>query len=137
MTTRNEIIEILKSPPSLDGIQMTKPAINYDLLAGEIVFAKKYYHIHNGQHIKGIKIIVKDAVLGSVFFQTFSSRFFDVEKGDKISLTLTLTGVGEPREGFPDPIIFAKAQTRKGDSVLIQKLADEPSDNNDDLNVNV
>lgn len=143
MKTKSEIIEILNST-ELDGMTIRKPTVQYTITDAEVVFAKSYTaglfragRYNRGVMVRGVKVIVKDPVLGSVFFQTTSDKLYSVERGDKISLSLTLTGVGTPTEKYPDPIIFAKANTRKRDSVVVNKPAAEPSAVGDDLPVNV
>lgn len=79
------------------------------------------------------KVVVKHPELGTIYFGTYSSKFDTVRKGDKISLKVMITGIGDASERYPDPILFAKACTRKGDSVtVLPPVADET-----DLNVNV
>jgi hypothetical protein len=54
-------------------------------------------------------------------------------KGDKISLKVMISGIGDVSERYPDPILFAKACTKRGDSVtVLPPVADE-----NDLSVNV
>jgi hypothetical protein len=142
--TKEQIIEILNTT-ELDGMAIRKKTVEYSLVDAEVVFAKRYTNhlfrdlsrANRGRPISGTKIIVKDPVLGSLFFQSTSDKFLGVERGDTISLVVSLTGVGTPSEKYPDPIIFAKALTRKRDSVLISKkdAATAPSD--DDISVNV
>lgn len=80
-----------------------------------------------------LKIVVKDPEMGVVFFKTYSSKLFDITKGDKISLKVTVTGVGDATEKYPDPIVFAKVLTLKRDSFTIVK----PTVVEPDLTVNV
>lgn len=143
MKTKTEIIEILNTT-ELDGMAIRKKTIEYSIVDAEVVFAKSYTaglfragRYNRGVMVRGVKVIVKDPVLGSIFFQTTSDKLYSVERGDRISLVLSLTGVGTPSEKYPDPIIFAKALTRKRDCVHISKpgVAAAPSD--DDISVNV
>ena len=143
MKTKSEIIEILNST-ELDGIAIRKPTIQYSITDAEVVFAKSYTaglfragRYNRGVMVRGVKVIVKDPVLGSVFFQTTSDKLYSVERGDKISLVLSLTGVGTPSEKYPDPIIFAKALTRKRDGVTIGKPEVTAAPSDDDISVNV
>lgn len=78
------------------------------------------------------KIIVVDKDLGSIFFSGFSDKLRALDKGEKVSLKLTITGLGTPSEKYPDPIMFAKAHTRKGDCVKV-----ESPDSDHDLTINV
>jgi hypothetical protein len=79
------------------------------------------------------KIVVKHPELGAIYFGTFSSKFDNVRKGDKISLKVMISGVGDVSERYPDPILFAKACTKRGDSVtVLPPVADDS-----DLPVNV
>lgn len=138
MKTKNEIIEILNST-ELDGMAIRKKTVEYSLVDAEVVFAqivtKSLFNSYRSVTV--IKVIAKDPVLGSVFFQTSSEKLFDIERGDRISLVLSLTGVGTPSEKYPDPIIFAKALTRKRDSVHISKKDVAPAPSDDDISVNV
>lgn len=138
MKTKSEIIEILRTPASSTSMNLYE-TVKYDLVDAEVLSAKIVdKNLYNSyRRITVTKIVVKDALLGCVFFQTSSDKLFDVARGDKISLSLTLTGVGTPTEKYPDPIIFAKANTRKRDSVVVNKPAAEPSAVGDDLPVNV
>lgn len=138
MKTKSEIIEILRTPASSTSMNLYE-TVKYDLVDAEVLSAKIVdKNLYNSyRRITVTKIVVKDALLGCVFFQTSSDKLFDVDRGDKISLSLTLTGVGTPTEKYPDPIIFAKANTRKRDSVVVNKPAAEPSAVGDDLPVNV
>lgn len=136
MKTKSEIIEILKTPAA--GAYMANETVDYNLVDAEVVFRKTYMSMVRvrGIAVTGTKIIVKDPVLGSVYFQSTSDKIRAVGVGDKISLSLTLTGVGTPSEKYPDPIIFAKANTRKRDSVGIKTTTTEPSAH-DDISVNL
>jgi hypothetical protein len=142
--TKTEIIETLNAT-ELDGLAIRKKTVTYSLVDAEVVFVKSYTsHLfrdlsraNRGMLLRGVKIIVKDPVLGSVFFQSTSDKFNDVERGDKISLVVTLTGVGTPSEKYPDPIMFAKANTRKRDSVVLTKKDLSAPSADDDISVNV
>lgn len=136
MKTKAQIIEILNNP-TLEGVRMKQSTVVYELVDAEVVFAKSILKPLNRYCVvKMNKIIVKDPILGSVFFQSSSEKLQQVSRGDKISLSINLTGVGTPSEKYPDPIIFAKASTRKRDCVTIKKSVDAPSVD-DDLTVNV
>lgn len=79
------------------------------------------------------KFVVKHPELGTIYFGTFSSKFDNVRKGDKISLKVMINGIGDVSDRYPDPILFAKACTRKGDSVTVLPPVTDESD----LSVNV
>lgn len=139
MKTKSEIIKILRTPASLTDMNLYE-TVKYDLVDAEVVSVKIIdKNLYNSyRRITVAKIVVKDALLGCVFFQSSSEKLFEIERGDKISLSLTLTGVGNPTEKYPDPIIFAKANTRKRDSVAVKKPATAaPSAVDDELPVNV
>lgn len=74
------------------------------------------------------KIIVKHPELGTIYFGTYSSKFDNVRKGDKISLKVMISGIGDASERYPDPILFAKACTRKGDAVTVLPTVADDSD---------
>ena len=79
------------------------------------------------------KVVVKHPELGTIYFGTYSSKFDTVRKGDKISLKVMITGIGDVSQRYPDPILFAKACTRKGDAVTVLPTVTDETD----LNVNV
>lgn len=135
MKTKVQIVETLKTS-ELVGFTEKNKTVNYELVDAEVVSVKKVvWAINHYKVATAMKVVVKDSVLGSVFFQTTSDKLYGVNRGDKISLSLTLTGVGTASERYPDPIIFAKAKTRKRDSVAVTKAATQPS--GDDLSINV
>lgn len=69
------------------------------------------------------KIIVKDPVFGTVYFSGFSQKLFDMFEKDginaQVSLKVTVTGVGDATDKYPDPILFAKPHLKKGDPLEI------------------
>lgn len=76
-----------------------------------------------GQYRAGTiyKIVVVDPVLGSVFFSSFSDKLADINLGEQVSLKVTVTGVGDPSERYPEPILFAKPLTRQRDAITIAR----------------
>lgn len=81
------------------------------------------------------KVIVRDEVLGSIYFGGFSDKLRYINYGDKVSLKVKVTGVGDATEKYPDPILFAKPLTRKGDSVKVDARPANTEEN--DLSINV
>lgn len=81
------------------------------------------------------KIIVRDEVLGSIYFGGFSDKLRSINYGNKVSLKVKVTGVGDATERYPDPILFAKPLTRKGDSVKVEASPADTQEN--DLSINV
>lgn len=69
------------------------------------------------------KIIVKDPVFGAVYFSGFSQKLFDMFEKDginaQVSLKVTVTGIGQPTEKYPEPMLFAKPHLKKGDPLMI------------------
>ena len=69
------------------------------------------------------KIIVKDPVFGTVYFSGFSQKLFDMFEKDginaQVSLKVTVTGMGDATDKYPDPILFAKPHLKKGDPLVI------------------
>lgn len=69
------------------------------------------------------KIIVKDPVFGTVYFSGFSQKLFDMFEKDginaQVSLKVTVTGMGDATDKYPDPILFAKPHLKKGDPLEI------------------
>ena len=81
------------------------------------------------------KIIVRDEVLGSIYFGGLSDKLRSINYGNKVSLKVKVTGVGDATERYPDPILFAKPLTRKGDSVKVEAPPADTQEN--DLSINV
>lgn len=86
------------------------------------------------------KIIVKDPVFGTVYFSGFSQKLFDMfEKGGinaQVSLKVTVTGIGDATDKYPDPILFAKPHLKKGDPLVIDFPVDA-TQMDSDLPINV
>lgn len=86
------------------------------------------------------KIIVKDPKFGSVYFSGFSNKLFDMFTKDginaQVSLKVTVTGVGDPNEKYPEPMLFAKPHLKKGDPLVIDRPVDATG-TDDDLSINV
>lgn len=74
------------------------------------------------------KIVVVDPVFGSVFFSSFSDKLAALSVGEQVSLKVTVTGVGDPSERYPEPILFAKPITRQRDAVTIARPVVEYAD---------
>jgi hypothetical protein len=109
---RTQLIECIKN-----GRQVT-----LQLTDAEVVSIKLDYKPVNAYRVcQMYKLVVKDPLLGAVYFSSFSDKFSDISKSDKISLKVTVTGIGDASEKYPDPILFAKALTRKGDAVTIAR----------------
>lgn len=112
---RNELVDLIKSGKK----------VTLNIVQAKVVFAKgDYIPVYRGGHSKMCyvnKIIVDDPTLGSIFFSGFSQKLRAINHGNKISLKVTVTGVGDPSQRYPNPILFAKAHTRKGDSVVIDE----------------
>lgn len=130
--TKNELIALVKSGRT----------VTLNLVEAEIVSVKKDFVILHSKPGQGpgrraasvTKIIVKDSELGAVYFSGFSEKLKQLYRGHKISLKVTVTGVGDPSNRYPDPILFAKPHTRKGDSVVIK---DDLTEDRDNLPVNI
>lgn len=86
------------------------------------------------------KFVVKDPQYGTIYFGGFSEKlrevFLTVHTGTKVSLKVTVTGVGNPTERFPDPILFAKPHLKKGDPLVVDVPVDTTQEGFD-LSVNV
>lgn len=124
MLNREELIQIVKSGRN----------VVVNLTDAEVVSAKQEFRAI-GRYATGTlyKIVAKDPVFGTVFFSSFSHKLGELARGTKVSLKVTVTGVGDASDRYPDPILFARPDTRKRDSVAIAKpIVFEP-----DLTVNV
>lgn len=86
------------------------------------------------------KIIVKDPVFGTVYFSGFSQKLFDMFEKDginaQVSLKVTVTGMGDATDKYPDPILFAKPHLKKGDPLVIDFPVDA-TQMDSDLPINV
>ena len=126
MLDRAKLLDLLKA-----GKQVT-----VDLVDAEVVFAKA--EMRPICHYKVgtlMKIIVRDEKLGSIYFGGFSDKLRGINRGDRISLKVKVTGIGDASEKYPDPILFSKPLTRKGDSVKVGTPETDTSGN--DLSINV
>lgn len=126
MLNRTQILDLLK-----EGKKVT-----VELTNAEVVFSKA--ELRPLSHYKVgtlMKIIVRDENLGSIYFGGFSNKLRGVSRGDKVSLKVIITGVGDATEKYPDPILFAVAQTRGRDSVKVGTPEIDTSGN--DLPINV
>lgn len=132
---RNELISLVESGRD----------VTLKLVEAEIVSVKKdFIHMRPGvgpvghrftvRTLSVTKIIVKDSELGAIYFSGFSEKLKQLYRGQKISLKVTVTGVGTPSNRYPDPILFAKPHTRRGDSVVIK---DDLTEDRDNLPVNI
>lgn len=105
-----------------------------NLQNASVVFCKSELRpINHYRASRLTKIIVNDPVYGSIFFSGFSAKLDAISRGDKISLKVTVTGVGDPSDKYPEPILFAKPATRRADSIAINT----PVATDSDLTVNV
>jgi hypothetical protein len=112
MMNRQELIDNVTS-----GRQVT-----IQLTDAEVVSTKRDLRRVNHYRAANLyKVVVVDPVFGSVFFSSFSDKIGDINRGEKVSLKVTVTGVGEPSERYPDPILFAKPLTRQRDAVTIAR----------------
>ena len=126
MLDRAKLLDLLKAGKK----------VTVELTDAEVVFAKA--EVRPICHYKVgtlMKIIVRDEKLGSIYFGGFSSKLRGISRGDKVSLKVIITGVGDATEKYPDPILFAVAQTRGRDSVKVGVPEIDTSGN--DLSINV
>lgn len=122
---RIELIELVKAGKTVT-LNLTEATVVS--VRSEI---KPVNHYHGARMYK---IIVNDPTFGTIYFGSFSSKVEDVYPNDKISLKVTVTGMGDASKRYPDPILFAKAHTRKGESIaLVKPVVFDPTD----LTVNV
>lgn len=143
MNKRETIIKTLNTT-GLEGTRMVKGSVEYELKDAEVISAKVGHFYPTSYHpryrrsygTKFLKVVVKDPEIGVLYFSTYSDKLWSLEKGDKVSLKVLINGVGDATDRYPDPILFAKAQTRKRDSVTItKKIADDSAANELPINV--
>lgn len=85
------------------------------------------------------KFVVKDPVYGTIWFCSSGDFFWNLDVDDKISLKVTVSGVGTPSERYPDPILFAKPLRKSKDNpVSVVKGYSSPNvEDSVDLGINV
>lgn len=89
----------------------------------EIIFVKeelKYSEKSRSRPFWMTKVILKDSELGSVFISSFSNKFRTLHKGQKISLKVTITGIGDANSKYPDPLFFARAELNRGEGIVVR-----------------
>lgn len=111
------------------------------LNGAEVVSAKKDLKPINHYKCATLyKIVVKDPIYGAIFFSGFSDKLLEMfgssYNSAKVSLKVTVTGVGEASDRFPDPILFAKPHLKKGDPLVVDFPIDTTQESSD-LSVNV
>lgn len=110
---------MLNKAKILDSLKAGKK-VTVELTDAEVVFSKAEMRALSHYKVGTLmKIIVRDENLGSIYFGGFSNKLRGLSRGDKVSLKVTITGVGDASEKYPDPILFAVAQTRGRDSVKV------------------
>lgn len=107
----------------------------------KVVSAKKELKPINTWHCATLyKFVVKDPVFGTVFFSGFSEKLIEIfgkGYGDiKVSLKVTVTGVGKASDRFPEPMLFAKPNLKRGDPLIIDCPVDATQEGSD-LSINV
>jgi hypothetical protein len=83
------------------------------------------------------KIVAVDENLGPVFLSSFSDKLSDIDFGQMISLKVTITGVGDASEKYPDPILFSKPHIRGRDPITVRDADTTEIEADVDLTVNV
>jgi hypothetical protein len=111
------------------------------LNGAEVVSAKKDLKPINHYTCATLyKIVVKDPIYGAIFFSGFSEKMLEMFSSGynaaQVSLKVTVTGVGESSDRYPDPILFAKPHLKKGDPLVVDFPIDTTSQDHD-LSVNV
>lgn len=126
MISRQQMLDYLKQ-----GREVTVELQNV-----EVVFVKTELRpISHYRCARLTKVIVRDVALGSIYFGGFSDKLQSINRGDKVSLKVKVTGVGDATEKYPDPILFAKPLTRKGDSVKVEAPAANTEENGLSINI--
>ena len=114
MMNRTELLEHVKS-----GRMVTLL-----LTDAKVVSIKDEWKVCKNTTAKLFKIVVVDPVLGAVYFSGFSDKLRAIEHGALISLKVTVTGMGDATEKYPDPILFAKPHLRGSDTITSKPAAD-------------
>lgn len=124
---RTELVDLVKS-----GRKVTI------MLAGaQIVSAKKELRPINHYKCATLyKIVVNDPIWGTIYFGGYSGRLHELYSqniGKKVSLKVTVTGIGTPTTRYPEPMLFAKPHLKKSDPFVVDYVTTEDFD----LSVNV
>jgi len=105
MMNRTELMELVKSG------KMVTIMLN----DAKVVSLKDEWKVCKNTTALLTKIVVVDPLLGAIYFSGFSEKLRRVEYGSLISLKVTVTGMGDATEKYPDPILFAKPHLRGSD----------------------
>lgn len=108
MMNRTELMELLKQGKS----------VTLMLTDAKIVSLKDEWKVCKNTTALLIKVVAVDPVLGAVYLSGFSEKLRKLEFGSLISLKVTVTGMGDATEKYPDPILFAKPHVRGSDTVV-------------------
>lgn len=96
--------------------------------------------LKNNQVADLAKIVVKDPIFGAVYFSGFSEKLFKMFARDginaQVSLKVIVTGMGQPTDKYPEPMLFATPHLKKGDPLEIDFPVDA-TQMDSDLPVNV
>ena len=127
MMSRSEVIDCVKQLRKVK-INLYSAKVKYvafndhtRMLSGMPMSSRPLRSVYRTRTLRYRKIIVHDDRLGAIYFSSSSDKFNDLKPGDLITLSLTVTGVGTASTRYPEPILFAKANTRAKDSVTICK----------------
>jgi hypothetical protein len=89
------------------------------LTNAKVVSAKRDVIRLKSGYLTGVtKYVVTDENLGTIWFSTSSNKLSGVSVGDTITCKATLTGMGKPTPRFPNPMLFAKINTRQKELVV-------------------
>lgn len=111
------------------------------LSGAEVVSAKKELKPINHYRCATLyKIVVKDPTYGAIYFGGFSDKLLELFSSGyntaRVSLKVTVTGVGESSDRYPDPILFAKPHLKKGDPLVVD-FAIDATESDHALSINV
>lgn len=126
MMTRNELLDLVKQGRS----------VTLMLTDAKIVSIKDEWKVCKNTTAQLHKIVAVDPTLGAVFFSGFSEKLKSLDFGALISLKVTVTGMGDATEKYPDPILFARPHIRGKDTITCKPGA-EVLTGDVDLTVNV
>lgn len=126
MMNRTELMELVKSG------KMVTIMLN----DAKVVSLKDEWKVCKNTTALLTKIVVVDPLLGAIYFSGFSEKLRRVEYGSLISLKVTVTGMGDATEKYPDPILFAKPHVRGSDTITGKPAADSLA-GDVDISVNV
>ena len=94
----NKISSVTPQRVSLNNAKVVKRTLAPNLF-------KKF---NEWKNVDIVKVVLLDPKLGATFISGTSTQIHNLHRDDTVSGEINITGVGDPSEKFPEPILFAK-----------------------------